>query len=426
VYLSTSRNSDAASGTKPGAAARRRTAWRLVSANVLALGAVSLFTDVSSEMVTSVLPVYITVGLHLSVAVFGFLDGTYVGFSALIRLFAGYAADRWQRRKLLAGSGYALSALAKLGVLAAGSSVPALGAALAVDRTGKGIRTAPRDALITLSSEPENLGQSFGVHRAMDTVGAFAGPLVASLVLALVIDGYDAVFVVSFCVAALGVAILVMFVRDRRQPVADRKAVSLGAAFGLLRDRRYAAVTVCAALLGLVTISDAFVFLMLQRLLHLDAKQFTLLPVGTAAVYMLLAIPFGRLADRMSRLTLFLLGHLALAGVYLMLIGPVRGAALVAVTLVLHGTFYAATDGVLMALAGPLLPAALRTSGLALIQTGQAAAKAIASVTIGLLWNSHDLQWTVRIALFALAAVLVIAALALPRVNRAPAGPAGP
>ncbi|MFI6388332.1 MFS transporter [Nonomuraea sp. NPDC050540] len=352
---------------------------RAVPANVVALGAVSLVTDISSEMITAVLPLYLVGTLGLSLVQFGVLDGLYFGITAAVRLAGGHAADRWRRRKLVAGVGYALSAAAKVGLLAAGASVAALGAAIAADRTGKGLRTAPRDALITLSAPPEGLGSAFGVHRAMDTAGAFLGPLAAFGVLAATGGAHDAVFVTSFCVAMLGVVLLAALVRDRRGPLAPRP--SLRAA--VLRDRAFLRVCAAACLLGLVTVSDAFVYLMLQRRLGFAPELFPLLPLGTAGVYLLLAVPFGRLSDRYGRAVVFLGGHLALLGAYLVLMGP---GWLVPV-LVLHGAFYAATDGVLMALAGPMLPETLRTSGLAVLQTGQAAARMVSSIGFGVLWT---------------------------------------
>ena len=176
MYIAASRTSDLAAGTD------RKPALKRVSANVVALGMVSLVTDVSSEMVTAVLPLYLVLGLGLNPLQFGLLDGLYAGATALVRVLGGHLADRWRRLKAVAGFGYGLSAVCKLGLVAAGSSVAAIGVVLAADRTGKGLRTGPRDALISLSSEPGTLGRSFGVHRALDTVGAFLGPLVAMAV----------------------------------------------------------------------------------------------------------------------------------------------------------------------------------------------------------------------------------------------------
>lgn len=409
MYIATSRSADSAAGIPdPKGVARR------VSGNVLALGAVSMVTDISSEMVTAVLPVYLVLGLGLSPLQFGVLDGLYSGVTALVRLAGGHVADRFGRFKAVAGFGYGLSAVCKLGLLAAGSSVGAIGAVLAADRTGKGLRTAPRDALISLSSEPEFLGRSFGVHRALDTVGAFLGPLVAMAVLWLSLGSYDAVFFTSFCVAAVGVLVLVVAVRDRKKPSPVRAKPSLAESAGLLKIASFRRICWWAALLGLVTVSDSFVYLLLQRRSDLAQVYFSLLPLGTAGVYLLLAVPLGRLADRIGRWKVFLGGHVALVCALLTLAGPFDGVLLAVVALALHGVFYAATDGVLMAAAGPALPEHLRASGMALVQTGQATTRMVSSVLFGAAWTAWDLYPAVLVTAGVLAVVVLAAAIAKP------------
>ncbi|WP_033294763.1 MFS transporter [Amycolatopsis jejuensis] len=407
MYIAASRSTDLAAGTQ------RKPALRRVSANVVALGAVSLVTDISSEMVTAVLPLYLVLGLGLNPLQFGLLDGLYAGATAVVRVLGGHLADRWRRLKAVAGAGYGLSAVCKLGLIAAGSSVAAIGVVLAADRTGKGLRTAPRDALISLSSAPDTLGRSFGVHRAMDTVGAFLGPLVAMGVLAVSLGSYPSVFFASFCIAAIAVLLLVLFVRDRPGSL-DKATVSVRAAFALLRERGFRRVVVWAALLGLVTVGDSFVYLVLQRRWDVAATFFPLLPLGTAGGYLLLAVPLGKLADRIGRWPVFLGGHVALTGALVALTGPVSGFWLAALALGLHGVFYAATDGVLMAAAGPLVPEDLRATGLAVVQTGQAAARMLSSVLFGLAWTVWDLQPAVLVAAGALAVVALGAAFARP------------
>ncbi|AHH95265.1 MFS transporter [Kutzneria albida] len=384
MYLSTIGRRDS------GPVSRRKLA--AVGANVLALGSVSLVTDISSEMVTAVLPIYLVLGLHLSPAVYGLVDGLYTGATALLRLVGGYLADRVRRRKTVAGIGYALSAVAKLGLLAAGSSTAAIGAVITLDRTGKGLRTAPRDALITLSAPESVLGRAFGVHRAMDSAGAFAGPLVALGVLGLVgsaagTEGFNAVFFTSFCIACVGLLLLVLFVRDRQTPAPATGSVSLRAAFGLLRGSGVRRLLLAACVLGAATIGDGFVYLLLQRKEDIASGWFPLLAVGTNLMYLLLAAPLGVLADRVGRLPVVLGGYGALTVVYLLLAGPVSGWPLLVLSLALYGGFYAATDGVLMALAGPVLPESLRTTGIALIQTGQALSYFASSVLFGLAWQ---------------------------------------
>ncbi|MFK0218154.1 MFS transporter [Streptomyces vinaceus] len=414
MYVADSRGTPAPAVTPepqaavPGISPGRRAA---LAPTVLALGTVSLITDVSSEMVTAVLPLYLVAGLGLSPLGFGLLDGIYNGISALVRLTGGHLGDRLGRHKALAGLGYGLSALCKPLLLLA-HTLPAIGAVLALDRTGKGLRTAPRDALISLAAAPEDRGRAFGVHRAMDTAGALIGPLLAFLILRGAADGYDAVFTVSACVAALGVLVLVLFVPGRRtEPAPGAEPVSLRAAFGLLGLRDLRRISVCALLLGLCTVSDAFVFLLLQRATGIADRWFALLPLGTAAAFFLLALPLGRLADRIGRWRVFLGGHLALLLAYGLLLaggaGDGHGTVLPYAVLLLHGGFYAATDGVLMAAAAGAVPEEHRGGGLALVQTGQALARFAASLGFGAAWT----VWGPRPAL-AVAAVLLAAAAA--------------
>lgn len=410
MYLSSARSSDTASGVA------RRGSGR-VAANVVALGSVSLVTDVSSEMVTAILPIYLVVGLGLSPFAVGVVGGVHSLGSLLLRIVGGHLADRTQRRKLLAGIGYGISAGAKLLLLGAGASLGAISAAVGADRLGKGLRTAPRDALISLSSDPASLGRSFGVHRTMDTVGALLGPFLAFLIIWAWPGRYDAVFVTSFCIATLGVVLLVLFVRDRREELASRSAVSLRATGRLLRDPALRRICLNAALLGLATIGDSFVFLLLQRRLDVAVSQFALLPLGTAAVFLLFAAPLGRLADRVGRWRVLAAGYAALLVTYVLL-GTADGWPLLVGVLACYGLYYAATDGVLMAITAPHVPAALRTSGMALVQSCNVGGILIAGLVFGAGWSAvgpHETLWAFAAVL---AVVLVVAVL------RPPAAPA--
>lgn len=398
-------------GTESGAqggSGSGSTRVRAVTGVVFALGAVSLVTDVSSEMVTAVLPLYLVTGLGLSPLGFGTLDGVYNGVSALVQLVGGHLADRARNHKLIAGLGYGLSALCKPLLLLVHTLGP-LGAVLALDRTGKGLRTSPRDALISMSTAPEFRGRAFGVHRAMDTAGAVLGPVAAFLILRAAVDGYDAVFGVSACVAVLGVLVLVLFVPSRPKPAAaavPEQAAGQGAAgqaasaeprsarpdlreaLALLRIPRLRALAGCATLLGLTTVSDAFVYLLLQHRTGIGEQWFPLLPFGTAVMFLSLAVPLGVLADRIGRRTVFLAGHAGLLVAYALLLFTPSTPALPYLVLALHGTFYAATDGVLPAAVADVVPEALRASGLALVGTGQALARFCCSLAFGAAWTA--------------------------------------
>lgn len=414
-----------------GARLSSGTLRRVAGGNILALGVVSLFTDVSSEMVSAILPAYLVLGLHLSVAQYGVLDGLYTGATALTRLLGGYLADRFRRRKVVALVGYGLSALAKVGLLGTANLPSAVGAVIVVDRTGKGIRTAPRDALIASAVDERDLGQAFGVHRAMDSLGAFLGPLAALGLLVLAgSSGYSSVFVGSLAAALLGLLVLALFVREAdparpphpptRTPDVGARSVRVRVLLGAGTFRR---LCVVAALLGLATVGDGFVYLVLADRDDLPVRAFPLLAVGTSLAFLLLAVPLGRVADRLGRWSVVVAGYGCLLAVYLLLSA---GTGPVWLVLALYGAFYAATDGVLVALAVPLIPEPLRTTGLALLQTGQALAYLVSSVVFGLVWQHVGVSVACLTAALVAAVLLPLGALLLrgPRRSAASGRPA--
>ncbi|HSR26184.1 MAG TPA: MFS transporter, partial [Candidatus Eisenbacteria bacterium] len=385
---------DGLSGAATGRPEERIPWWR-VSRNVVNLGLTSFFTDVSSEMISTVLPLYIVFVLRMTTLQLGVVDGVYTGATALMRLAAGMAADRGGRHKEVALAGYGLSAVCKLGLLATGGAFGPLVGVILADRTGKGVRTAPRDALISLSARPERLGVAFGVHRALDTAGALAGPLVAFALLTALPGAFDAIFVVSFCFAALGVAVLLVLVEGRRSPQTAAPALSLRPALGLLRLPRFRVLVLAAAGLGLATIADAFVYLGLQRRVEFPPTFLPLLYVLTSLVYLALAVPAGRLADRVGRGRVLVAGYAALAAVYVVLLLPAGGPPPVLAGVLAFGAYYACTDGVMSALASGLLPAESRSAGLALLGTGAALAGLAGSVLFGAIWTAAGLETAV-------------------------------
>lgn len=436
MYLTgsrTARRAADASVGQGGSADRVR-----VPFNVKMLGTVSLLTDISSEMFVAISGYYLLHVLHQNQGVVGFLDGLYVGIPALLAIPAAYLADRWQRRKALAGLGYGLSAVTKLGFPAVGPSVGGLGGLMSADRFGKGIRSAPRDALISLSTEPEHQGRSFGVHRMMDTVGAFLGPLLAALMLLWTRQlggerkAFDALFIASFCVAAAGLAVFWLYVADHREPALTPREVSVAKVLGLARQPWFRRTAVAVAFLGVATVSDTFVYLTIARAMNLSAWQYALLATGTTGTYLLMAIPMGNLADRVGRWKVFVVGHVALVAAYLVLASSVQGPWLLVAALGLPGFAYAATDGVLMAYCGPKIPRALRSTGMAVMVGIAGLAGFGSSVVFGVAW-AHTSPRTVMLW-FAVAMVVAVAAATLlvspwradtdAAVDEAPAEPA--
>lgn len=267
---------------------------------------------------------------------------------------------------------------------------------------------------------------AFGVHRALDTAGATLGPLVAWGLLVLVPGGFDVVFVVSFFIAVIGLALFVFFVDGRAargaapvaveepaleghpaRPAQPRK-ISWRDVAALGRLPRFGVIIVVTTLLSAVTLSDALVYVTLQRRMGFAPSTLPLLYVASALVFMLLAVPMGWLADRLGKRHVFLGGYGALAALYGLLLVAPPGWFAVAGCIFLFGAAHAATDGVLAALASPALPTEVRTSGLAVLTTFSDIARGIASVAFGAAWAF----WSAERALLFFFAGLAVAVVA--------------
>lgn len=412
MYISL-RDRPKASATAP----RRR---GRVTSTVVTLGVVSMLTDISSESVAAVLPLYLTSAMGLSLIAYGFVDGLFQGASALVRIGGGWAADRTDRPKWIAFAGYLLSALSR-GWLIAAQGVGAVAALVTIDRIGKGIRTAPRDALIVASSDPDDLGRSFGVHRTLDTVGAALGPLLAFVILAVIPGGYTSVFVLSLGCAIIGVTILGLLVPDRRP---RRERAAPGARPEPLRwrhiaDPRLRVLLVVMAILSLLTIGDGFLYLSLQDRGDFAAHWFPLLFVGTNVVYIALATPFGRLADRFGRIRVLILGYVGLLGAYVLALVPAEGILPALGCLALLGAFYAATDGVLAAVAGSLVDPSVRASAIGAAQAVVATCRMLASIAFGALWYAVGRAESLLVVTVLLAVCLPFCFFAVARMTRA-------
>jgi MFS family permease len=389
-----------------------------VSPVVWSLGFTSLLTDISTEMVNSALPVYLVLHLHLSPIQYGVIDGIYNGLAvALLSIAAGVIADRWARHKEVAGFGYVLSAACKLLLLVAGSAWGWIAAVVGLDRVGKGIRSAPRDALISFNSRREVMASAFAVHRSLDAGGALLGPVVAFLLLAQIPGAFDVLWLTSFVFAVIGCGVIALFVPGSRTPQAiqartkgtasdapeaaaqpapaqlnsssaPERPSALRETFRLLGTKQFGAIGCCALLLAASTVSDGFIYLVLQERTGTNSSFLPLFYVGTASFYMLFSVPAGRLADRIGHRRILLGGYAVLGIVYAaLLVVPNAGWPAVIVCLALMGIYYAGTEGILMALTSTVLPARLRTSGLALIGTALGLGKMLSSVVFGWVWS---------------------------------------
>lgn len=392
-----------------------------VSPTVWMLGITSLLTDVSAEMVSSILPVYVVLHLHMSPLQYGAIDGVYNGIAvALLAVAGGMIADRTGRHKEVAAFGYGVSAVCKLLLLVAGTAWGSLAAIVAIDRTGKGARTAPRDALISLASRQRSLATAFAVHRSLDAGGSLIGPLVAFALLAQLPGAFDAVWVISFVCALLGVAVLWLFVENPRgirgpatgatgAPNTPASGPWLATAAGAVRDARLRPLMVAGAVLSLATISDGFLYLTLQQRGHLSMSALPLCYLATACCYMLLSIPIGRVADRWGRAPVLVGGYVAVGVIYVIAIAAPSSFVGSVMCLCLFGLYYAATEGVLTAMASSLIPEASRTTGLAVVASVVGCAKMGSSLLFGALWHLWGAQFALSFFAAALAAALLVA-----------------
>ena len=241
------------------------------------------------------------------------------------------------------------------------------------------------------------------------------------VILSVAHQGYDAVFVVSLCVALIGLAVIVLFVDNPKDEVIAsenqemegvaemRPAVNLRRMGALFHHADFRTLVAVGSVLALVTVSDSLLFLVVQERSRIHNGVFPLLYVGTALGFMILAIPVGRMADRIGHQSMFLLGYGLLIGVYGLLLLPHVNVVLAVLALLVLGAYYAATDGVLMALASRMLPADIRATGLAVLTTGTAFARLLASALYGMLWGWYGTQAALTVFLVGLVAAVWVA-----------------
>jgi MFS family permease len=348
------------------------------------LGFVSLFMDVSSELIHSLLPVFMVASLGASMLFVGIVEGVAESAALVVRVFSGAISDSLGRRKGLTVLGYGLGALSKP-VFALAPTVGWVLAARFTDRIGKGIRGAPRDALIADLTPPEIRGAAYGLRQSLDTVGAFVGPLLAVGLMLLWAGDFRTVFWFAVIPAAVAVLFLVFGVQE---PAAagPRKATS-PIHWRMLRDLggAYWWVVVAGGIFTLARFSEAFLILRAQQLGLPDAYA-PLVLVTMNVVYALSAYPMGRLADRASHRALLAAG-LAVLIVSDLVLARAAGVAMVALGVALWGLHMGMTQGLLATMVAATAPAELRGTAFGFFNLASGIAMLIASVLAGLLWD---------------------------------------
>jgi MFS family permease len=369
-----------------------------VSRNVFALGWVSFLTDVSSEMIFTVVPLFLLNVLKVSTPIIGFIEGLAEGTASLLKLASGWLSDRLGRRKGLALFGYSLSTLAKPFLYIASS----WGVVLAVrwtDRVGKGIRTAPRDALVADCAAANERGRSFGFHRGMDTLGAVVGLSLAALIVYLVQrggleltrDSFQTLVLVGIGPAALAVLILLFFVRERKKaatPKACDAAPVQPECKGppkVMSDGRFKIFLVIIVLFTLGNSSDAFLILRAQNL-GFTVYETLLLFVAFNLVYALAALPAGMVSDKLGRRRVIIAGWSIYALAYLGF-GLASQLWHVWLLFALYGLYYGVAEGVSRAFVCDLVPVEKRGTAYGWYHTAVGLSLLPASVIAGWLWH---------------------------------------
>ncbi len=371
--------------------------------NVIALGLTSFFTDISSEMLVPVMPLFITATLGASVASLGLIEGIAECTASVLRMVSGRVSDRIGHRKPFIIGGYGLSGVCKACMAFAGTWPAMLGLRFG-DRVGKALRTPPRDALIADSTADSGLGRAFGLHRAMDTMGAAIGPLVAWWLLgrwsALGAEGYRRIFLVSAVPAAIAVLVLVVMVRA---PRAKPRTAAEHAASREPLGPHFARFVSADVLFQLGNSSMAFLLLRAEHV-GFSAGGVALVYLAYNLIAALLSLPFGWLSDRAGRRPLLLAGYLLYALAYgIAAFAPSRAGVAVAFTVLAMHT--ALMDGQAKSLITDLVPRARRATAFGTYHAAVGFALLPASLVAGVLWQRVGPQ-----APFALGALLALAA----------------
>lgn len=390
--------------------------WRAVPRSVIALGFVAMFMDMSSELIHSLLPLFLVGSLGASVATVGLIEGVAEATASIARVFSGVLSDRIGKRKLLAVIGYGLSALTKPIFPLAGSAGAVFGARF-FDRVGKGIRTAPRDALVADITPPAIRGTAFGVRQALDTVGAFAGPLLAILLMAAYANDFRAVFWWAVVPAALAMLFMIYGVQE---PAGTRSSGQKGwpikrADMARMSPAYWWTVAIGAAF-TLARFSEAFLVLKGQQA-GLPIALVPLVMVAMNLVYAIVATPAGALSDRIGRRAVLGMGLGVLIAADLAL-AFLPGLVGLFIGVALWGLFMGLTQGLLSALVADTAPADLRGTAFGIFNLVTGLALLLASTLAGVLWERFGPSATFEAG--AALATLAAAVIAISRVGIGP------
>ncbi len=359
--------------------------------SIWVLGFVSMLTDISSEMIHSLLPLFLVGTLGASTLTVGVIEGLAEGLAMVVKVFSGSLSDYLGRRKWLAVFGYAMSALTKP-LFALAPSIGFVVTARLADRIGKGIRGAPRDALIADITPAESRGAAFGLRQALDTVGAFMGPMIAVALMLLWANDFRKIFWIAVIPAILAVALLAFGVVEPDQQQKTKSGNPFSKLNLLRLEFNYWWVVVVGAVFTLARFSEAFLILRAQQV-GVPIALVPLVMVAMNLVYAACAYPFGHLSDKVNRVHLLAAGLLVLIMADLVLANSTHWSALL-LGVALWGVHMGMTQGLLAAMVAATAPADLRGTAFGLFYLMSGIALLIASTVAGMLWDSYGAAFT--------------------------------
>jgi len=386
--------------------------WREVPGGVWALGIVSMLMDISSEMIHALLPLYLVTVLGASMLTVGTIEGVAEALAMITKIFSGALSDYLGKRKLLAATGYGLGAFTKP-VFPLAPTIGWLVAARFVDRIGKGIRGAPRDALIADLTPADLRGASYGLRQSLDTIGAVLGPLAAVVLMLVLADNFTAVFWIAVIPAFASFAVIVLWVSDPDRPATGAAARSPLSLTGLARmGDAYWLVVGVAGVFTLARCSEAFLLLRAQSV-GVPLAAVPLVLVIMNVTYALSAWPTGVLSDRFGRYNL-LAGGFALLVAADLALAFANGIVMLGIGIALWGLHMGLTQGLLASLVADHAPEQLRGMAFGMFNLVTGIATLLASVIAGALWDSVGPTGT----FLAGAAFTAVALVGLPATKR--------
>lgn len=352
-----------------------------IKKNVVVLGMASLFTDISSEMLYPIIPIFLTSVLGAPMSVVGLIEGIAESTASVLKAFSGWLSDKLNRRRPFVLAGYSLSALAKP-ILFLAFTWPAVLFARFLDRFGKGLRASARDAMIADASESAFRGKAFGFHRAMDSIGACAGPLLAIWFLTGMKENLRIVFLIAFIPAAISVLILIFFLKEAR--VIQKAQIPLSFDFKKFGPN-FNKFLFASAVFAIGNSSDAFIIVRAKGL-GLSLTTVLLAYVLYNVSYTVFSTPFGILSDKIAKKNVMIMGYAIFAAVYAGF-AAITHPAMIWFLFPVYGLYIAMTDGVGKALVSNMVKKEYLGTALGLYHFALGIFAFFASLIAGLLWT---------------------------------------